>query len=167
MTPPSQYWNEVNLSEDPTVELLRKLGFTYVGPEVLEVERNPPKDTIMSVRVWTTDGAAAPATPHPHAVLRGTRVPLSRCCAGRGAQFAKGRTEAMGAGVPPRPAKLRERGQWAPRRTVAGVRARGGRGRSIASPHPPVLTGEVRVKPGHEAPCPFKGSLSLPAEVSR
>ena len=32
-------WNEAKLSEDPAVEVLQRIGFTYVAPEVLEAER--------------------------------------------------------------------------------------------------------------------------------
>ena len=51
MSPPGKGWNEANLSEDPAVELLQKLGFTYVGPEVLEAERETFKETILSGRL--------------------------------------------------------------------------------------------------------------------
>jgi len=44
-------WNEANLSEGPAVELLQKLGFTYVKPEILEAERETFKETILSGRL--------------------------------------------------------------------------------------------------------------------
>jgi hypothetical protein len=33
---PGQDWNELHLSEDPAVEVLQALGYSYVAPEVLE-----------------------------------------------------------------------------------------------------------------------------------
>lgn len=51
MTPPGKDWNEANLSEDPAVEVLEALGFTYVGPEVLEAERDTLKETVLSGRL--------------------------------------------------------------------------------------------------------------------
>jgi type I restriction enzyme R subunit len=65
---PGKGWNEASLSEDPAVELLRKLGFTYVGREVLEAERETFKETILSARLvkalkklntWLSDDNAA------------------------------------------------------------------------------------------------------------
>ena len=44
-------WNEMNLSEDPAVELLQKLGFTYVKPEVLEAERDTLKEAVLVGRL--------------------------------------------------------------------------------------------------------------------
>ncbi|MBK6520023.1 MAG: type I restriction endonuclease subunit R [Polyangiaceae bacterium] len=40
-------WNEINLSENPAVELLEKLGFVSVAPEVLEAERETLKETVL------------------------------------------------------------------------------------------------------------------------
>jgi type I restriction enzyme R subunit len=52
MTPsPGQDWNELHLSEDPAVEVLQALGYTYVAPEVLEVERESLKQTILTGRL--------------------------------------------------------------------------------------------------------------------
>jgi type I restriction enzyme R subunit len=51
VTPPGKGWNEANLSEDPAVEVLEALGFTYVGPEVLEAERDTLKETVLSGRL--------------------------------------------------------------------------------------------------------------------
>jgi type I restriction enzyme R subunit len=44
-------WNEANLSEDPAVEVLEALGFTYVAPEVLDAERDTLKETVLSGRL--------------------------------------------------------------------------------------------------------------------
>jgi len=52
MTPsPGQDWNELHLSEDPAVEVLQALGYTYVAPEVLEAERESLKQTILTGRL--------------------------------------------------------------------------------------------------------------------
>lgn len=44
-------WNEAKLSEDPAVEVLQALGFTYVAPEALEGERDTLKETVLSGRL--------------------------------------------------------------------------------------------------------------------
>lgn len=41
----------MNLSEDPAVELLQKLGFTYVAPEILDAERETPKEAVVGPRL--------------------------------------------------------------------------------------------------------------------
>ncbi|WP_437954911.1 type I restriction endonuclease subunit R [Sorangium sp. So ce119] len=51
MTPPGNAWNEASLSEDPAVTLLEKLGYRYVAPEVLEAERESPKQPILPARL--------------------------------------------------------------------------------------------------------------------
>ena len=51
MTPPGQSWNEATLSEDPAVEHLRRLGYTYVAPAALEAERESLKETILPKRL--------------------------------------------------------------------------------------------------------------------
>ena len=51
MTPRSVGWNELHLSENPAVELLQSLGYTYVPPEDLDQERTSPKDTILTGRL--------------------------------------------------------------------------------------------------------------------
>jgi type I restriction enzyme R subunit len=48
---PGRDWNEINLSENPAVELLEKLGFTNVAPEVLEAERETLKETVLVGRL--------------------------------------------------------------------------------------------------------------------
>src|SRR3984885_13746405 len=53
MTPPGQGWNEENLSENPAVVQLRRLGYTYVPSEVLELERDSFKDVVLSKRLPT------------------------------------------------------------------------------------------------------------------
>ncbi len=44
---PGQSWNEATLSEDPAVEHLRRLGYTYVAPAALDPERDSPKDVVL------------------------------------------------------------------------------------------------------------------------
>ena len=39
MTSKTTAWNELHLAENPAVELLQFLGYTYVTPEALEPER--------------------------------------------------------------------------------------------------------------------------------
>ena len=51
MTPQSAGWDELHLSENPAVEQLQSLGYTYVPPEVLEHERVSLKVTILSGRL--------------------------------------------------------------------------------------------------------------------
>jgi hypothetical protein len=40
----TQDWNEIHLSEDPAVELLKALGYTFVPAEQLESERGSLKE---------------------------------------------------------------------------------------------------------------------------
>lgn len=49
--PPPPDWNELHQSEDPAVELLSALGYTYVAPEVLEAERESLKETVLVQRL--------------------------------------------------------------------------------------------------------------------
>lgn len=67
---PGQDWNELHLSEDPAVEVLQALGYSYVAPEVLEAERESLKDTVLSARLgralkrlnpWLSDDNVAKA----------------------------------------------------------------------------------------------------------
>jgi type I restriction enzyme R subunit len=65
MTPPTGHpWDELHLSEDPAVDLLTALGYTYVSPEVLEAERESLKEAVLTQRLtralrklnpWLTD----------------------------------------------------------------------------------------------------------------
>jgi type I restriction enzyme, R subunit len=48
---PGQDWNELHLSEDPAVEVLQALGYSYVAPEVLESERESLKEAILTKRL--------------------------------------------------------------------------------------------------------------------
>ena len=48
MTPKSQGWDELHLAENPAVELLPSLGYTYVAPEYLEPERTSFKEPTSS-----------------------------------------------------------------------------------------------------------------------
>ncbi len=51
MPPPGKSWNELGLSEDPLVDLLVRLGWTYVAPEALEAERDSLKETVLTKRL--------------------------------------------------------------------------------------------------------------------
>ena len=51
MNPIPTGWDEAHLAEDPAVELLESLGYTYVPPEALEPERASLKETILTGRL--------------------------------------------------------------------------------------------------------------------
>ena len=51
MTPKATGWDELHLAEDPAVELLQSLGYTYVPPEDLERERVSFKEPILTGRL--------------------------------------------------------------------------------------------------------------------
>ena len=51
MTPRPTGWDELHLAENPAVELLESLGYTYVPPEALEPERASLKETILTGRL--------------------------------------------------------------------------------------------------------------------
>ena len=51
MTPKATGWDELHLAEDPAVELLQSLGYTYVPPEDLELERASFKEPILTGRL--------------------------------------------------------------------------------------------------------------------
>ena len=53
MTPKPTGWDELHLAENPAVELLESLGYTYVPPEALEPERATLKETILAGRLAT------------------------------------------------------------------------------------------------------------------
>ena len=51
MNPTPTGWDEAHLAEDPAVQLLESLGYTYVPPEDLEPERASLKETILAGRL--------------------------------------------------------------------------------------------------------------------
>ena len=51
MTPKTAGWDELHLSENPAVELLESLGYTYIPPEDLEPERSSLKEAILTNRL--------------------------------------------------------------------------------------------------------------------
>ena len=51
MTPKPTGWNEQDLAENPAVDLLQSLGYTYVPPEDLERERASFKEAILTGRL--------------------------------------------------------------------------------------------------------------------
>jgi type I restriction enzyme, R subunit len=53
MTPPGKGWNEESLSENPAIDHLRRLGYSFVAPEVLEGERESFKDVVLPQRLAT------------------------------------------------------------------------------------------------------------------
>ena len=50
MTPKPTGWDELHLAENPAVELLESLGYTYLPSEDLEPERASPKEAILTGR---------------------------------------------------------------------------------------------------------------------
>lgn len=53
MTPPGKGWNEESLSENPAVEQLEALGYTFVSAEALEAERDSLKEVVLTKRLAT------------------------------------------------------------------------------------------------------------------
>ena len=51
MTSTPTGWDELHLAENPAVELLESIGYTYVPPEDLELERASLKETILTGRL--------------------------------------------------------------------------------------------------------------------
>ena len=51
MTPQTAGWDELHLAEHPAVEVLQSLGYTYVPPEILDLERASFKETILTHRL--------------------------------------------------------------------------------------------------------------------
>ena len=80
MTPKPTGWNEQDLAENPAVDLLQSLGYTFVPPEVLERERASLKEVILTGRLaaalkrlnpWLSDANVA------RAVKAVTQVPAA------------------------------------------------------------------------------------------
>ena len=53
MTLKGTCWNELHLTEDPAVELLKALGYTYIPPEDLESERPSFKESVLTNHLAT------------------------------------------------------------------------------------------------------------------
>src|SRR5690606_25046603 len=51
MNPPGRPWNEASLSEDPAVAQLERLGWVYVAPETLDLERESHKQVVLTARL--------------------------------------------------------------------------------------------------------------------
>ena len=51
MTPKTAGWDELHLAENPAVELLQSVGYTYVPPDDLEPERASLKETVLTGRL--------------------------------------------------------------------------------------------------------------------
>ena len=58
MTPKTAGWDELHLSENPAVELLESLGYTYLPPEDLEQERASPSRKPSSPAAWPPPSSA-------------------------------------------------------------------------------------------------------------
>ena len=87
MTPKPTGWDELHLAENPAVELLQPLGYTYIPPENLEPERASPKETVLTSRLaaalkrlnrWLSETNVAKAgeggDPGPRGQPRGTTI---------------------------------------------------------------------------------------------
>ena len=51
MTPPGKGWNEENLSENPAIEHLERLGYIVVSAQTLEIERESIKEVVLARRL--------------------------------------------------------------------------------------------------------------------
>ena len=51
MNPNTTGWGELHLAENPAVELLQSLGYTYIPPEDLDPERTRFKEAILTDRL--------------------------------------------------------------------------------------------------------------------
>ena len=51
MTPKPTGWDELNLAENPAIELLESLGYTYLPPETLDGERASAREAILARRL--------------------------------------------------------------------------------------------------------------------
>lgn len=80
MMPIIASWNEQRLSEDPAVELLQSLGYTYIPSETLEGERTSLKEAVLASRLaaslerlnpWLSEANVA------QAMRRVTQVPAT------------------------------------------------------------------------------------------
>ena len=80
MTPQTTGWNELHLAEDPAVELLQSLGYTYVPPEDLEFERATYTEPILTGRLALALSRLNPWLSGPNltnAVMAVTQVPAA------------------------------------------------------------------------------------------
>jgi len=77
MTPPASGWNEAGQSENPVVELLEKLGYTYVQPETLEAERESLRATSLTARLGRALKSLNPwlSDDNVHKVIRAVTSP--------------------------------------------------------------------------------------------
>ena len=78
MTPKTAGWDELHLAENPAVELLESLGYTYLSPEDLEGERASFRETILAERLAAAVERVNPwlsATNVASAVKAVTQVP--------------------------------------------------------------------------------------------
>jgi type I restriction enzyme R subunit len=51
MSPSGEAWNEASLSEDPAVQHLQRLGYTFVAREKLDAERDSVKEVVLTKRL--------------------------------------------------------------------------------------------------------------------
>ena len=91
MTPKPTDWDELHLAENPAVELLQSLGYTFVPPEDLEAERASFKEAILSSHLtaalerlnpWLSESNVAKAVGRVMPDYERRREDLRRCGAG-------------------------------------------------------------------------------------
>jgi hypothetical protein len=51
MSPPRKGWNEANLSEDPAIRQLVGFGYSFIAAATLELERESPKEVVLTKRL--------------------------------------------------------------------------------------------------------------------
>jgi type I restriction enzyme R subunit len=51
MTDPGRDWNEIHLVEDPADHLLQELGYRYIDPQILQSDRESPRDALLVKRL--------------------------------------------------------------------------------------------------------------------
>ena len=99
MTPPGGAWNEAGQSEDPAVELLERLGYTYATPEALEAERESSRDAVLVGRLegalktlnpWLGDDEVVRVSVCRMLGLEGVRVDVEDSAAGALARLSGG-----------------------------------------------------------------------------
>ena len=74
MTPTATGWDELHLAENPAVELLQGVGYTYVPPEDLERERAGFKETVLTGRLAAALGRLNPWLSETNVAKAGTAV---------------------------------------------------------------------------------------------
>ena len=85
MGPRTTGWDELHLAENPSVELLESLGYTYVPPEDLERERASFKETILTGRLAAAVKRLNPTSAIRH--LRSSNLLISKSRSPKGRHY--------------------------------------------------------------------------------